>query len=69
MLNVDDDSSVIPHIDRARFEELKASGAVHSGMLPKLENAFRALEKGVGKVVICAAENIAKLGYGGTTIS
>jgi acetylglutamate kinase len=69
MLDVDDDSSVIPHIDRARFEELKASGAVHSGMLPKLENAFRALEKGVGKVVICAAENIAKPGYGGTTIS
>jgi acetylglutamate kinase len=69
MLDVDDPDSVIPHIDRARFTELKSSGAVHSGMLPKLENAFRALEKGVEKVVICAAENIAKPGYGGTTIS
>jgi acetylglutamate kinase len=69
MLDVENDASVIPHIDRERFAELKASGAVHSGMLPKLENAFRAIEKGVAKVVICAAENIAKPGYGGTIIS
>ncbi len=68
MLDVDDDTSVIPYIDRAHFAELKSSGAVHSGMLPKLENAFRALDEGVGRVVICAAENIAKPGYGGTTI-
>ncbi len=68
MLDVDDDASLIPFIDRARFAELKSSGAVHSGMLPKLENAFRALDQGVGRVVICAAENIAKPGYGGTTI-
>ncbi len=68
MLDVNDDSSLIPFIDRARFAELKSSGAVHSGMLPKLENAFRALDEGVGRVVICAAENISKPGYGGTTI-
>ena len=68
MLDVDDDSSLFPFIDRARFAELKSSGAVHSGMLPKLENAFRALDQGVGRVVICAAENISKPGYGGTTI-
>ena len=68
MLDIDDDASVIPQIDRARFAELKSSGAVHSGMLPKLENAFRALDAGVGRVVICAAENIARPGYGGTTI-
>jgi acetylglutamate kinase len=69
MLDVENDASVIPHIDRTLFAELKASGAVHSGMLPKLENAFRAIEKGVAKVVICAAENIAEPGYGGTIIS
>ena len=68
LLDVDDENSVIPIIDAAHFAELKASGAIHSGMLPKLENAFRALENGVGKVVICAAENISKPGYGGTTI-
>ncbi|MDR2912960.1 MAG: acetylglutamate kinase [Alistipes sp.] len=68
LLNVEDENSVIERIDRARFAELKASCAVHSGMLPKLENAFRALDGEVAKVVICAAENIAKPGYGGTTI-
>jgi acetylglutamate kinase len=68
LLDVEDDDSVISSIDAARFAELKASGAIHSGMLPKLENAFRALGKGVGRVVICAAENISKPGYGGTTI-
>jgi acetylglutamate kinase len=68
MTDVDDDNSVIPRIDKARFVELKAAGTVHSGMLPKLENAFRALDKGVAKVVICAAENISRPDYGGTTI-
>jgi acetylglutamate kinase len=69
MLDVDDDASLIPYLDRQRFAELKAIGAVHSGMLPKLENAFRALEKGVARVVICAAENIAKPSYGGTIVT
>ncbi len=68
MLDVGDENSLISRMDKVKFAELKASGAVHSGMLPKLENAFRALEKGVARVVICAAENIAKPGYGGTTI-
>ncbi len=68
MRDVEDANSVIPTINTAKFSELKSAGIVHSGMLPKLENAFRALEKGVAKVVICAAENIAKPGYGGTTI-
>ncbi len=69
LTDVNDENSVIPLIDRARFAELKAAGTVHSGMLPKLENAFRALDGGVQKVVICAAENIAEPGYGGTTIA
>jgi acetylglutamate kinase len=68
LADVDDENSVIPRIDEVLFAELKAAGAVHSGMLPKLENAFKALGRGVQKVVICAAENIARPGYGGTTI-
>jgi acetylglutamate kinase len=68
MADVDDENSLITHMDKARFEDMKRAGTVHSGMLPKLENAFRALESGVAKVVICSAENIARPGYGGTTI-
>lgn len=48
----DDDNSVIPQIDKPLFEELKSEGKVNAGMLPKLKNAFDAIDAGVGKVVI-----------------
>ena len=62
----DDDSSVIPEMDRKRFEELKAEGRVADGMIPKLTNAFKAIDKGVGKVVIKHARNLLTLK--GTTL-
>ena len=68
MLDVDDPSSVIPEIDPAYFAELRAKGVVADGMLPKLENAFKAIDSGVSKVVICNAERIKEKGYGGTTL-
>ncbi|GHU99060.1 acetylglutamate kinase [Bacteroidia bacterium] len=67
--DVDDQQSVIPHIDPLLYAELKASGAIFEGMLPKLDNAFRAIDNGVSSVVICSAEMIAHPGYGGTTIT
>ncbi len=66
--NVDDESSVIPRIGRGEFVRLQAEGVVADGMLPKLENAFRAIENGVARVVICSAESISEPGYGGTTL-
>lgn len=48
----DDDSSVIPFIDKDIFQALVVDGTVSGGMLPKLQNAFEALDHGVGKVVI-----------------
>lgn len=48
----DDDGSVIPFIDKDIFQALVADGTVSGGMLPKLQNAFEALDHGVGKVVI-----------------
>lgn len=56
----DDDSSVIPVIDAEMFESLKAEGRVADGMLPKLENAFAAIGKGVSEVVIKHAANLDK---------
>ena len=47
-----DDASVIPLIDRKKFEELKAEGVIADGMLPKIENAFKALDEGSCEVVI-----------------
>lgn len=54
----DDDSSVISEISRSRFEELKKEGIVADGMIPKLANAFKAIDSGVARVVIKHARNL-----------
>lgn len=54
----DDDSSLIEKIDFAAFEKLKAGKIVADGMLPKLENAFKAIAAGVSTVVIKNSDNI-----------
>jgi len=66
--DVNDDNSVISQIDPAEYEKLKYSGIVADGMLPKLDNAFKAIDSGVCKVVICSAEELTTPGYGGTTL-
>lgn len=50
-----DDDSVIETITRPCFEELVESGIVQGGMIPKLENAFQAIDAGVKEVVITEA--------------
>lgn len=67
--DVNDDDSVISSINPELYEQLKADGIVADGMLPKLENAFKAIHSGVRSVVICAAERLTMPGYGGTTLS
>lgn len=67
--DVNDDNSVIDTINKTDFEQLKAKGIVAEGMLPKLENAFKAIDCGVSRVVICSAEMIATENYGGTVIT
>ena len=54
----DDDSSVIPTIDRDRFAQLKEEGRVADGMIPKLTNSFKAIDSGVKRVVIKHARNL-----------
>lgn len=66
--DVEDDSSVITRIDPELYQQLKADGVIADGMLPKLENAFKAINSGVGSVVICSAEALTMPGYGGTTL-
>lgn len=69
--NADDESTVINKIDAKIYKELKESGAIFAGMIPKLDNAFAAITSGVKKVIIGKAENILQLikGESGTTIS
>ncbi len=70
LLDADDESTVIPVIDREKYAELKEKGLVFAGMLPKLDNAFSALDSGVAQVIIGKAENLSALlaGESGTTI-
>jgi acetylglutamate kinase len=52
LADVADNNSVITEINLANYGELKESGIIADGMLPKLENAFDALQFGVDKVII-----------------
>lgn len=60
LLDKDDDNSVIPNIDKDYFVELKNKGVVADGMIPKLTNAFKAIDNGVARVVIKHARNLLK---------
>lgn len=66
LTQIDDDSSVIPHITPFFFKELKESGKVSGGMIPKVSNALMAVEKGVNSVRICSASDF--INKGGTLI-
>lgn len=70
LLDINDESSVIPQINPAYYEELKEKSLIFAGMLPKLDNAFSALQNGVNKVIIGKAEELDQLisGKAGTTI-
>ena len=61
-----DPSSVIPFIDKDLYASLKERGVVADGMIPKLDQAFDALDKGAAEVRICHSS--ALLEGGGTLI-
>lgn len=62
--NPDDDTSVIAKIIPETYTQLKADGIISGGMIPKIDNAFAAIEHGVQSVRITHASNI----LGGTII-
>ncbi|MES2780651.1 MAG: acetylglutamate kinase [Bacteroidota bacterium] len=53
--DVNDDNSWIPELSQKAYAELKTSETIHSGMIPKLDNAFAALNKEVNEVYILHA--------------
>ena len=52
------------HVVEKDFEPMVADGTISEGMIPKLQNAFDAINDGVYKVVITSPSDLA----GGTTI-
>ncbi|MBD2752797.1 acetylglutamate kinase [Spirosoma validum] len=53
-----DDTSVINELTPALYADYKMAGTINKGMIPKLDNAFKALESGVSKVIICHADEV-----------
>ena len=64
LLNVDDESSLIPTITPDLYANLRCEEKIHSGMIPKIDNAYKTIEAGVEKVRITSPNNLT----GGTVV-
>ena len=62
--DLSDDTSLISEINSSNYSQLLDSGVIHSGMVPKIVNAFEAIEKGVHRVYICHYMDIKKIAKG-----
>lgn len=56
--DVDNPDSIIKTITKDEAESLKTDGVIVGGMIPKIDNSFKAIEKGVSEVVILHAKNL-----------
>lgn len=54
----DDDSSVIPLITAQSYQELLRQNSLSGGILPKIDNAFKAIRAGVAEVLIGDARDL-----------
>ena len=63
LMNAAEEDSVIPVLTRPDFERYVVEGIIRGGMLPKLENAFSAIDAGVTQVIVTALRS-----GGGTVI-
>jgi acetylglutamate kinase len=66
--NPEDESSVIHDLDKELYLHYKSEGIISEGMIPKLDNAFRALNSGVYRVLVTNARNLTKPAAVGTSI-
>ncbi len=64
-------NKVIKELNERTYKELKQTEVIKDGMIPKLDNAFMALEKGVNKITIGKANELNKLlkQHAGTSIT
>ncbi|HKK11228.1 MAG TPA: acetylglutamate kinase [Flavobacteriaceae bacterium] len=67
--NVNDDGSVIKHIDTKNYQDLIDQNVIADGMLPKLNNCFHAIDRNVQKVCIGKREMLFDKNANFTTIT
>ena len=58
LMNQADEKSLISNLDFELFRQYKETGIIQGGMIPKLDNAFRAFGSGVKEVIITCASDI-----------
>lgn len=64
--NIEDPGSLIPRIKSDEVETLHQEGIISDGMLPKLTNAVRAVERGVKGVILADVQSLGQLAAGKT---
>lgn len=65
--NIEDENSALSLINKASYAELLASNILANGILPKVENAFNAIDQGVKEVIIGHADDIRQNTSGNNT--
>ena len=70
LTDVDDETTVITELDVQTYNQLKEDKKLFAGILPKIDNAFDAVNNGVDKVVIGNSNQLLQLvkGESGTKI-
>lgn len=61
MKDIKEDNSILPELNLEDYKALKTEGKIFNGMIPKLENAFTALENGVKETYILQAQDLLDL--------
>jgi acetylglutamate kinase len=56
--DINDENSVISLINYTDFQKGKNDGTFFEGMIPKLDNAFNAMQAGVQSVIICGTKGV-----------
>ena len=60
LMDAENEESVIKNLTFEAYQKLREQKVIHSGMLPKLENCFNALQQGVSQIGIGSPEMLKK---------
>ncbi len=66
LTDITDEGSVIKTITPENYAAYKADGAIHSGMIPKIDGALKAINQGVASVTIKHSEDLLEPSAGTT---
>lgn len=58
LMDENDEDSVIHELNKSSYNKYVNEGVIQGGMLPKLENAFASIDKGVSEVIITRAADL-----------